>query len=229
MGNEDFPTSPVIKPDDIEPDNIESEQTMADVQENSELIEEVKLDFVDKNYKKIGEIAGKIMEQTGIDIDFESIDKGVLMDTFREVSITMGKMDMEILKIGSFLDKRIAVASIFLIPLYENAIEIEKRQLEGEKFSYAEKWKEIAKIVLPKNKEDDYENIDKAGELLDNLGNTLKGKKAIVVKIFAKLLKNGEFQKGISKKFREWLEDNKSEGKSEEESIREILEEKLGE
>ena len=228
MGIEDGMGPQIKKPDDIEPEEI-----MTDNQESLELTEEEKeLNFaeeiVDVNYVKIGEIAEAIKENIGIDIDFESIDKDTLKDAFRKVSVAMGKINIEALKLGSLVDKRIAAVSILLIPLMKKAIEIEKKQLEGEKFSYAEKWKEMAKIILPENEEEDYDNIDKAGELLEKLGGTLGGKKAILVMIFAKLLKNGEFQKGVSKKFREWLEDNKNE-EEREESIRKIIEEKLSE
>ncbi|MCK5084311.1 MAG: hypothetical protein KAQ64_01515 [Candidatus Pacebacteria bacterium] len=228
MGIEDGMGSQIKKPDDIEPEEITT-----DNKESLELTEEEKeLNFaeeiVDANYVKIGEIAEAIKENIGIDIDFESIDKDTLKDAFRKVSVAMGKINIEALKLGSLVDKRIAAVSILLIPLMKKAIEIEKKQLEGEKFSYAEKWKEMAKIILPENEEEDYDNIDKAGELLEKLGGTLGGKKAVLVMIFAKLLKNGEFQKGISEKFREWLEDNKNE-EEREESIRKVIEEKLSE
>ncbi|NOQ68140.1 hypothetical protein GQ568_01735 [Patescibacteria group bacterium] len=206
-------------PRGIESDNVSSREDFEQDKNKLDFVEKI----VEKNYEKINEIAETIKEKIGIDMDFESIDK----DTLRKVLIITDEISIGVLKIGSLIDKRVMAISVLLIPLAEKEIEIAKRELEGEEIDFAEKIKEKTKAILPENEEEDYENIDKAGELLDNFGNTLKGKKAIIVKIFAKLLKNREFQKGVSEKFREWLKKNEKDGKDIEESVEDIIKEEL--
>ncbi len=214
----------VLKADNTIDDTLDQDSSEQDEQDEKD-----KLNFaekiVDKNYEKINSIAKAIKEEIGINISFESIDK----DTLRKALIITDEVSLGILKLGRLVDKRIWAISLLLVPIGEKEIEIAKRELEGEEISNTEKIKEKIAAVLPGSKEEDYENIDKAGELLDKLGDTLGGKKATVVKVFAKLLKNGEFQKGASKKFREWLKENEENGKDTRESIEEIVKEELAE
>lgn len=214
----------ILKTDNIIDDTLDRDNSEQDEQDEKD-----KLNFaekiVDKNYEKINNIAEAIKEKMGIDINFESIDK----DTLRKVLIITDEVSLGVLKVASLFDKRIMAISLLLVPIGEKEIEIAKREIEGEEISATEKIKEKIEAILPGNKEEDYENIDKAGELLDKLGSTLGGKKAVVVKIFAKLLKNGEFQKGASKKFREWLKENEENGKDTRESIEEVVKEELAE
>ena len=214
----------VLKADNTIDDTLDQDSSEQDEQDEKD-----KLNFaekiVDKNYEKISSIAKAIKEEIGINISFESIDK----DTLRKALIITDEVSLGVLKVASLFDKRIMAISLLLVPIGEKEIEIAKRELDGEEISATEKIKEKIEAILPGSKEEDYENIDKAGELLDKLGSTLGGKKAVVVKIFAKLLKNGEFQKGASEKFREWLKKNEENGKDTKESIKEIVKEELAE
>jgi len=213
----------------LKADNAIDDILDQDSSEQDEKDEKDKLNFaekiVTKNYEEISNIAEAIKGKIGIDISFDSIDK----DTLRKALIITDEVSIGVLKVASLFDKRIMAISLLLVPIGEKEIEIAKRELDGEEISATEKIKEKIEAILPGSKEEDYENIDKAGELLDKLGSTLGGKKAVVVKIFAKLLKNGEFQKGSSKKFREWLKKNEENGKDTRESIEEIVKEELAE
>ncbi|MCK4799675.1 hypothetical protein KAS31_01740, partial [Candidatus Parcubacteria bacterium] len=155
----------VLKADNTIDDTLDQDSSEQDEQDEKD-----KLNFaekiVDKNYEKINSIAKAIKEEIGINISFESIDK----DTLRKALIITDEVSLGILKLGRLVDKRIWAISLLLVPIGEKEIEIAKRELEGEEISNTEKIKEKIAAVLPGSKEEDYENIDKAGELLDKLG-----------------------------------------------------------
>jgi len=182
--------------------------------------------LIQKNYGSISKIIEGINEKFEIDLSLE----GVSENNIREVCISFDRALIKGLELGSLIDKRIMAISVLLIPLAEKEIEVNEKIIAEGDLKYIDKIKIIAETFLSPDRQIDYDSMNEAGDYIDVAGDKIEGdNKRFVYKIFAKILKNKVFQEAVSEKFRQWLDINKNDGKSEEESIIEIIESELSE
>lgn len=236
---------------DVEEMKVAVERTTGEVKEaentyNTEEQEENRLEsakrFLEENHKVIEDAGTRILEEfkkTGKVPDAKTTDAKLSEDL---IAIFKDQELLEDLEEKGLINNKMLRAINLLIPVIDRTIEFNKEVGGGEKFAEAMKGLEkgteeerdskkiieetIVAIFSSTDAEKDTERIAAAGALLLKYGGRVPHPAAaLAVRALGASLQIPAVQRYLSSKFREQLEESKKEGKSEEETAKEVLEE----
>lgn len=194
----------------------------------SELKLEILEELLERSYQEILDLARMIKGETGIEIDENDIDRIEL-----EERITNSEKIVKVLELGSIIDRRIMLLSLFLVPILKRKNEDENKKIDEEEKEIKEKLqdaltqikssesdsesdggeekegeKELIQVIEEqiKNSDIDIKGITKLAELIGKYGEKAGGSKGQAAKIVSSVLNNETVQKIISDRFRGLLE-----------------------